>query len=186
VVLTIVAVAAVVVLLAGWVIRTYNRLVRLRNRAEEAWSGMDIQLQRRADLVPGLVETVRGYAGHERQTLEAVIEARSRIQAATGPKSAGDADDALEGALRQLFAVAEDYPDLKASTNFLQLQRDLVALEEEIMFARRYHNGTVEQLNTAIQSFPTVLVARPLGFSEREDLKAAAGDRQAPTVGFSS
>jgi len=186
VILTVVAIVAVVVLLALWVIRTYNRLVRLRNRAQEAWSGMDIQLQRRADLVPSLVETVRGYAGHERQTLESVIEARNRLQAATGPQSAGEADDALEGSLRQLFAVAEDYPDLKASTNFLQLQRDLVALEEEIMFARRYHNGTVEQLNTAIQSFPTVLVARPLGFSEREYFKAAAGDRAAPAVGFSS
>jgi LemA protein len=179
-----VLIAAVVVVVAVviWLIATYNRLVKLRNTGEEAWSGIDVQLQRRADLVPALVETVRGYAGHEREVLEQVTAARNAVVAASGPRASGQADDQLEGALRQLFAVAENYPDLKASTNFLQLQRDLVTLEEEISFARRYYNAVAQELNTAIQSFPTVLVARPLGFSEREYFKAAAEDRAVPAV----
>ena len=182
------AIVAVVllVLVAVWVVMTYNRLVRLRNRTEEAWSGIDVQLQRRADLVPTLVETVKGYAGHERETLERVVQARNAVAQAAGPRAAGQADDALEGALRQLFAVAEAYPDLKASTNFLQLQSELTRLEEDISFARRYHNAVVEDLNTGIQSFPSVLVARPFGFTEREYFKADAGDRAVPTVDMGS
>lgn len=176
------ALAAVVVVLLVWVVLTYNRLVRLRNKTEEAWSGIDVQLQRRADLVPNLVETVRGYAGHERQALEEVTQARNAVLQASGPRAAGEADERLEGALRQLFAVAEAYPDLKASTNFLQLQRDLAALEEEISFSRRYYNAVVEDLNTGIQTFPSVLVARPLGFSEREYFKAGPDDRAVPAV----
>ena len=177
-----IVVAVLLVLVAVWVVVTYNRLVRLRNRTEEAWSGIDVQLQRRADLVPNLVETVQGYAGHERETLERVVQARNAVATAAGPREAGQADEALEGALRQLFAVAEAYPDLQASTNFLQLQRELVRLEEDISFARRYHNAVVEDLNTGIQTFPSVLVARPFGFSEREYFKADAGDRTAPAV----
>ena len=173
---------AVVVGLAVWVVVTYNRLVGLRNRCEEAWSGIDVQLQRRADVVPNLVETVKGYAGHERETLERVVEARNEVVRAGGPAEAGRADDELEGALRQLFAVAEAYPDLKASTNFLQLQRELADLEEDISFARRYHNAVVEDLNTGIQTFPSVLVARPFEFREREYFKAGPGDRQVPDV----
>lgn len=176
--------AAVLVALVVWVAVAYNRLVRLRNRCEEAWSGIDVQLQRRADVVPNLVETVRGYAGHERQALERVVQARNDVVRAGGPAEAGRADDELEGALRQLFAVAEAYPDLKASTNFLQLQRELADLEEDISFARRYHNAVVEELNTGIQTFPAVLVARPLGFAEREYFKAGVGDRQVPDVEF--
>ena len=171
-----------VVALAVWVAVTYNRLVRLRNRTEEAWSGIDVQLQRRADLVPNLVETVQGYAGHERETLEQVVQARNAVAAAAGPREAGQADEALERALRQLFAVAEAYPDLQASTNFLQLQQELVRLEEDISFARRYHNAVVEDLNTGIQTVPSVLVARPFGFTEREYFKAAPGDRAVPAV----
>lgn len=173
-----------VLLVAVWVVVTYNRLVGLRNRCEEAWSGIDVQLQRRADVVPNLVETVKGYASHEREALERVVEARNAVVRAGGPAEAGRADDELEGALRQLFAVAEAYPDLKASTNFLQLQRELADLEEDISFARRYHNAVVEDLNTGIQTFPSVLVARPFGFTEREYFKAAPGDRQAPDVEF--
>lgn len=178
------AIVAVVLVLAVavWVVATYNRLVRLRNRAEEAWSGIDVQLQRRADLVPNLVEVVKGYAGHERDTLEQVVQARNAVAGAKGPRASGQADEALEGALRQLFAVAEAYPDLKASSNFLDLQRELARLEEEISFSRRFHNATVKELNTAIQSFPTVLVARPMGFSEREYFKAEDDDRAAPTI----
>lgn len=177
-----IVVAVLLVVLAAWVVATYNRLVRLRNTCEEAWSGIDVQLQRRADLVPNLVETVRGYAGHERDTLKRVVEARNAVASASGPRAAGQADDALEGALRQLFAVAEGYPDLKASTSFLQLQRELATLEEDISFARRYHNAVVEELNTGIQSFPAVLISRPLGFREREYFKAEAGDRAVPDV----
>ena len=177
-----IVVVVVLVLVAVWVVVAYNRLVRLRNRCEEAWSGIDVQLQRRADLVPPLVETVKGYAGHERETLEQVTAARNAVASAAGPRQAGQADDALEGALRQLFAVAEAYPDLKASTNFLELQRELTRLEEDISFARRYHNAVVEDLNTGIQTFPTMLVARPFGFSEREYFKAEDDDRAAPTI----
>lgn len=177
---------AVVVGVAVYVVATYNRLVGLRNRCEEAWSGIDVQLQRRSDLVPNLVEVVQGYAGHERETLERVVEARNAMASASGPREAGQADDQLEGALRQLFAVAEGYPDLKASTNFLELQRELARLEEDISFARRYHNAVVEDLNTGIQRFPAVVVARPLGFSEREYFKAAPEDRAAPTVSTDS
>lgn len=178
----LIGVGAVVVLLAVYAVVVHNRLVRLRNRSEEAWSGIDVQLQRRADLVPNLVETVKGYAGHEREALERVVAARNAMAAASGPRAAGQADDALEGALRQLFAVAEQYPDLKASTNFLQLQGELAQLEEDISFARRYYNAVVEDLNTGIQTFPSVLVARPLGFSEREYFKADAADRAVPTI----
>ena len=179
-----IVIVVLLVLVAVWAIVVYNRLVRLRNKAEEAWSGIDVQLQRRADVVPNLVETVRGYAGHERETLERVVEARNAVAGASGPRAAGQADDQLEGALRQLFAVAEAYPDLKASTNFLELQRELARLEEDISFARRYHNAVVENLNTGIQSFPAVLIARPLGFREREYFKAEAGDRAVPDVGM--
>ncbi len=173
---------AVLVALVVWVVVTYNRLVRVRNKCEEAWSGIDVQLQRRADLVPNLVETVKGYAGHEREALEAVVEARNAVAAASGPQAAGQADDALEGALRQLFAVAEAYPDLKASDNFLSLQRELADLEEEISFSRRYYNAVVEDLNTSIQTFPSVVVARPMGFQEREYFKAQEGARAVPDV----
>jgi LemA protein len=178
----IVAVAGVLVLVVAWVVVVYNRLVRLRNKCEEAWSGIDVQLQRRTDVVPNLVETVKGYAGHEREALERVVQARNAVATAAGPRDAGRADDQLEGALRQLFAVAEAYPDLKASSSFLQLQRELTQLEEDISFARRYHNAVVEDLNTGIQSFPAVLVARPLGFREREYFKAHGEDRSVPTV----
>jgi len=165
-----------------WLAVTYNRLVAGRNKTQEAWSGIDVQLTRRADLVPQLVETVKGYQLHERQVLAAVTEARSRVVAAQGPRESGSADDALEGALQQLFAVAEAYPDLKASDNFLALQRDLVTLEEDISFARRYYNALVERLNTAIQRFPTLLVAGPLGFRTAEYFKADADAGQAPTA----
>jgi LemA protein len=174
---------AVVLVLVVWVVVTYNRLVGLRNKREEAWSGIDVQLQRRADLVPSLVAAVRGYASHEEGLLTAVTEARSRVLEASGPRAAGEADDALEAGLRRVFAVAEGYPELRASDNYLELQRELVTLEEDISFARRYHNATVEDLNTRIQTFPTLLVARPLGFTPAEYFKADAPARAVPSVG---
>ena len=181
VVLVLVPIALLVLLWAGV---TYNRLVRLRNQVQEAWAGIDVQLQRRADLVPNLVETVKGYQIHEDEVLREVAEARSRVLDAQGPQEAGRADDVLASALGRLFAVAEAYPELQASTNFLQLQDTLVSLEEEISFARRYYNAAVEDLNTRIQSVPDVLVARPLGFTEAEYFKAAPEDRDVPVVDF--
>lgn len=183
---TIVVVGLLLGLLLGlgvYAAMTYNRLVSGRNKVEEAWSGIDVQLQRRADLVPALVETVQGYQIHEREVLTNVAEARASMVAASGPRDTGRADDALEGALSRLFAVAEDYPDLKASTNFLELQRELTDLEEEISFARRYYNAVVRKLNTAIESFPSLLIARPLGFRLAEYFKAEAEDRAVPQIG---
>jgi LemA protein len=163
---------ALLAVLAVWVVRTYNRLVSVRNRSQEAWSGIDVQLQRRADLVPNLVATVEGYRFHEREVLERVTEARARMMRAEGPQASGEADDLLEAALTRLFAVAEGYPELRASGNFLALQRELAGLEEEISFARRYYNALAERMNTAVESFPTVLIAGPLGFHRVEYFKA--------------
>lgn len=180
-----VIVAVLVVLaLVVWVAVTYNRLVAARNKVEDAWAGIDVQLQRRSDLVPNLVTTVRAYKLHEQDLLQEVTEARARLVSAQGPRANGEADDLLEQTLGRLFAVAEAYPDLKASENFLALQRELSSLEEEISFARRYYNGSVQQLNTAIQSFPTVVIARPLGFSEAEYFKADADARAVPEIGL--
>lgn len=175
-------VAVVAVVTVGWVVVTYNRLVGRRNKVEEAWSGIDVQLQRRADLVPALVDTVEGYQVHERELLREVTEARAAMVAAQGPRASGQADEMLESALGRLFAVVEGYPDLKASDNFLALQRELVALEEEISFARRYYNALVQELNTDIQRIPTVLIAGPLGFEPAEYFKAEAEARTVPHV----
>jgi len=176
----------VVVLLLLWFIVTYNRLVSQRNLVQEAWSGIDVQLKRRADLVPNLVETVKGYAGHERETLDRVISARAGLVAAAGARAAGEADDQLERALGSLFAVAEAYPDLKASTNFLELQRELSTLEEDISFARRYYNATVRKFNDMQQQFPTVLIAGLLGFRRGEFFKAEEDEREAPGASFAT
>ncbi|CAN5798423.1 LemA family protein [soil metagenome] len=177
-------VAGVVLFALVVVAAVYNRLVARRNKARQAWSGIDVQLTRRADLVPRLVETVKGYQVHERQLLSAVTAARARIIAAGGPRESGEADDALEGALQRLFAVAEAYPDLKASDNFLALQTELSDLEEDISFARRYYNAVTEDYNTTVQSFPVLLLAGPLGFAPREFFKADAASREAPVAEF--
>jgi LemA protein len=183
----VVVVGAVLLALAVlWVIVAYNRLVGRRNRAQEAWSGIDVQLKRRADLVPNLVEVVSGYRVHEQQVLEAVTHARTRMVTAAGPAESGRADDALEGALQRLFAVAEAYPDLRASDNFLSLQTELATLEEDISFARRYYNALVEQLNTAVQRFPTLLIAGLLGFRPLEFFKADEPSWAVPATGFSA
>ena len=176
----ILAVAAILVVLAGL---GYNRLVRLRNEADTGWSNIDVQLQRRTDLIPNLVETVRGYAAHERGVFEEVTKARTALQRATTPAAAGEANDVLTEALGRLFAVAEAYPDLKASENFLRLQDELTDTEDKISAARRYYNSTVMHYNNGIQSLPWVLVARPLGFREKEFF-SAEGDTEAPSVAF--
>jgi len=159
----------------------YNRLVRLRNEADTGWANIDVQLQRRTDLIPNLVEAVRGYAAHERAVFDEVTKARAALQQASAPGAAGDANDVLTAALGRLFAVAEAYPDLKASENFLRLQEDLTDTEDKISAARRYYNSTVMHFNTAIQSIPWVLVARPLGFRAKEFF-SAAGDTSVPQV----
>ena len=179
VVVALVAAVAVVVVWAGL---TYNRLVADRSRIEEAWAGIDVQLQRRADLVPNLVEVVDGYRIHERDVLTGVARARSQVVGARGPSASGVADDALEGQLQRLFAVSEAYPDLKASSQYTALQQQLVALEEEISFARRYYNALVQRGNTRLQRVPTVLIAAPLGFSQHEYFKAGAAERSLPPV----
>jgi LemA protein len=163
----------------------YNRLVRLRNEVETGWANIDVQLQRRAELIPNLVETVRAYAAHERAVFEEVTRARAELQRAGTPGSAAEANEGLTAALGRLFAVAEAYPELKASENFLSLQEDLTDTEDKVSAARRYYNTTVMRYNTAIQSIPWVLVARPLGFHEREFF-SAEGDTAPPQVSFAS
>jgi LemA protein len=159
----------------------YNRLVRLRNEVGTGWANIDVQLQRRADLIPNLVETVRAYAAHERAVFEEVTRARVELQRAGTPGSAAAANEGLTAALGRLFAVAEAYPELRASENFLQLQADLTDTEDKISAARRYYNATVMRFNTAVQSIPWLLLARPLRFREREFF-SAQGDTAVPQV----
>jgi len=175
-----VAAAALVVVFAA---AGYNRLVRLRNEAGTGWANIDVQLQRRADLIPNLVEAVRGYAAHERGVFEEVTKARTALQRAGSPNQAGDANDLLTAALGRLFAVAEAYPELQASENFLRLQEDLTDTEDKISAARRYYNATVMHYNTAVQSIPWLLIARPFGFREKEFF-SASGDTAVPEVSF--
>ena len=159
-------VIALVALVLVYAVAVYNRLVRLRALAREGFSGITVQLRRRADLVPNLVETVQGYATHERETLDEVIAHRADATRAGGVEATAQADAAFTGLLGRLMAVAEAYPDLKADENFRQLSSELSSLEGELQSARRYYNATVRDLNTRIQSFPDMLFARPLGFTE--------------------
>jgi LemA protein len=159
-------VLAIVVLLLLWAVGIYNRLVRLRALVKEAFSGITVQLRRRADLIPNLVETVQGYATHEREVFEEVTARRAEATSAGNVKATALADAAMTGLLGRLMAVAENYPELKANQNFLQLQDQLASIETELQGARRYYNATVRDLNSTIQSFPPVIIARPGGFSE--------------------
>lgn len=180
-------VIGIVVLLLLYAVGLYNRLVRLRALTKEGFSGITVQLRRRADLIPNLVETVQGYAGHERDTLEAVTRHRTdAVQAAGGGVAAtAQADAQMTGMLGRLMAVAEAYPDLKANQNFLDLQGQLGSIEGELQSARRYYNATARDLNTGIQSFPAVLIARPMGFSEEPYYEDADSSIQsAPKVSF--
>ena len=172
-----------VALLALVAIYGYNRLVRLRNEVNTGWANIEVQLQRRAELIPNLVEAVRGYAAHERAVFDEVTRARTALQQATTPGSAADANEGLTAAIGRLFAVAEAYPDLKASENFLSLQNDLTDTEDKISAARRYYNATVMHFNTAVQSVPWLLIARPFRFTEREFF-SAHGDTSVPEVSF--
>lgn len=158
----------IIVIVGIFIWATYNSLVTLKIRVDEAWSDITVQLKRRADLIPNLVNTVKGYAAHESGVFEAVTEARAAVMNAQGVKETADAENMLEGALKSLFAVAEAYPDLKASQNFAELQRELVDTEDKIQAARRFYNAGVRDLNTKIQVFPNNVFAGMLGFSERE------------------
>jgi LemA protein len=158
----------IVVAIAAYLIITYNSLVTLRNRIENAWAQIDVQLKRRYDLIPNLVETVKGYAAHEQETLERVIQARNMAVSANGAHDQAEAENALTGALKSVFALSEAYPDLKANQGFLQLQEELTGTEGRIAYARQFYNDTVFKYNTKIQSFPAVVIANALSFVERE------------------
>ncbi len=174
-----------VVVLALYVIALYNGLVQKRNRVDNAWSQIDVQLKRRRDLIPNLVETVKGYAAHERGTFEAITQARAAAAGAQTPAQSAMAEGILSQALGRLFAVAEAYPDLKASTNFLDLQAQLKDTEDKISIARQVYNDTVLTFNNAIQVFPAVLIAGMFGFTRREFFEVQdAADRELPTVSF--
>jgi LemA protein len=185
VIVVIVVVIVVLLILAVWAM--FNGLVRRRNRTQEAWSEIDIELKRRHDLIPNLVSTVQGYAAHEQGTFEAVTKARADAVAAgaTGdPNQIAPAENALTGALRSLFAVAENYPQLRAVESFLQLQETLTATEDKIEYARRYYNTSARDYNTALQTFPRNLIARPFGFKAVAFFAADADDRAVPQVSF--
>lgn len=176
-----------VVAVAGYAIVIYNALVRQRQMVSEGWSGIDVQLKRRTDLIPNMMETVKGYMGHERETLEAVVKARAAATSAAGngPEARARAEGELSSALGRLLAIAEAYPDLKANTTFLEFQQTLRATEDEIQMARRYYNGAVRDLNIQVESFPSNLLANAFKFSKAEyfELENEA-ERQAPSVKF--
>ncbi|MGM5053779.1 LemA family protein [Rhizobium sp. 814_E9_N1_1] len=177
----------VIVLVALYLIFIYNGLVRARQMAEEAWSGTDVQLKRRADLIPNLIETVKGYAAHEKSTLEEVVELRNKAQAVPAGDVAGraQAEGLLGQALGRVIALAEAYPDLKANQNFAELQASLETMEGELQMARRYYNGAARDLNVKVESFPSNLVAGQFGFSKREYFEITnEADRAVPTVKF--
>ncbi|MCW2950634.1 MAG: hypothetical protein JWN41_1647 [Thermoleophilia bacterium] len=183
-------IVAVVVIVVLWAVATYNSLVSRRNRVDESWSGIDVQLKRRHDLIPNLIETVKGYAAHESQTLENVVAARNTAVAAqnTGdPAAAAQAEGVLSGALRQVFALGEAYPDLKANASFLDLQRQLADTEDKISAARRIYNANVRDFNTKIQQVPANVIAGMGNFAPRQffELEDPAAERAVPTVSFS-
>ena len=180
-------VLGVIVALALWIIMIYNGLVAMRQRVGQAFADIDVQLKQRHDLIPNLVETVKGYAAHERGTLEAVVQARNVAMAAQGPAQQAAAENALSGALRQLFALSEAYPNLKANTNFQELQAELTDIENKLAAARRFFNNAVQEYNTGIQQFPAALFAGIFGFTPREFFDVGEERKaldQAPQVKF--
>jgi LemA protein len=183
--MTLIIILVVVAVLVLFVIGGYNGLVRARNQIDNSWSQIDVQLKRRLDLIPNLIETVKGYASHERETLEAVVAARQATLAAPDtPAAQAQADNLLSGALRQLFALSEAYPDLKANQNFLALQEELTATEGRIAYARQFYNDSVLSYDNRRQAFPTVIVANLFNFESREYFEAEEQARDVPTVEF--
>lgn len=182
-----IAVLVIIGLVVLFIIGMYNSLVRLRVQCDNAWSDIDVQLKRRYDLVPNLVETVKGYAGHEKGTLEAVINARNRAMSATSPGARAEAENMLSGTLKSLFALSEAYPQLRAIESFTSLQNSLSQIEDTVQNARRYYNAVVRDLNTKIQVFPTNLFAGMMGFKTREFFEVSAtAEREAPKVSFNT
>jgi LemA protein len=181
----VLALFGLVIVVALWAIGVYNRLVRLKISCQDAWASIDVQLKRRYDLIPNLVETVKGYASHERETLEAVIAARQAGIDADSVEDQAQAENMITGALRQLFALSEAYPDLKANTNFAQLQEELASTENKISFSRQNYNSNVRQYNTRIESFPDNILAGMFGFMHRDFFELEEAEaREAPQVQF--
>ena len=182
--IAVIVIVVIVVLIVGFFWLGYNSLVKRRNQVDNAWSQIDVQLKRRHDLIPNLVETVKGYAAHERGTFEAVTQARANAINAQSPAEQAQAENVLSGALKSLFAVAEAYPDLKANQNFLNLQEELTSSEDRVAYARQYYNDSVLSYNTQIQKFPTVILAGMFNFEKREFFDAAPEDTETPQVSF--
>lgn len=182
--MTIWIIIAIIAVLLLWVIFTYNSLVTLKNRTDEAWADIDVQLKRRYDLIPNLVETVKGYASHEQQTFQKVIDARSAAMNATNVADKAQAENALSQTLKSIFALSEAYPELKANQNFLRLQQDLTDTEDKIQAARRFYNGNVRDFNTKLEVFPTNLIGKTLGFIKRAFFEIAETERATPQVKF--
>lgn len=174
----------IIVVIAIWLIMTYNGLITLKNRVDEAWSDIDVQLKRRYDLIPNLVNTVKGYAAHEKEVFEKVTEARARAMGAGTATDKAQAENMLSNTLKSLFAVAEAYPELKANQNFLELQRELTDTEDKIQASRRFYNGNVRDFNTKIQVFPTNIIAGMLNFVKRDFFEAAGSEKEPVNVQF--
>ncbi len=181
---TIIIILAVIFIILLYIIGMYNGLITLRNRVKEAWSDIDVQLKRRYDLIPNLIETVKGYATHEKETFDKVVEARSKAMSATGLKEKGEAENALSGTLKSLFALSESYPELKASVNFLELQKELTDTEDKIQASRRFYNGNVLDFNTKLETFPSNIIAQMFGFKVSEFFAVEEGEKAAPKVSF--
>jgi len=184
-VIVLLVLIAIVVVVGLFLLAQFNGLVRLRNRIESAWSQIDVQLQRRYDLIPNLVETVKGYASHEKDTLERVIQARNQAIDTQGVANQAQAENVITGALKSLFALSEAYPDLKANQNFLALQEELSGTEGKIAYARQFYNDSVQSYNTKTQTFPSVVIANAFGFKQREYFEADDTSRGPVKVDFS-
>lgn len=174
----------VVVAIAAFVWMTYNRFITLKTRIQEAWSQIDVQLKRRTDLIPNLLETVKGYAKHEKDLFENVTKARSALMTAHSPKESAQANNMMTEALGKLFAVAENYPQLKANENFMQLQKELSDTEDKVAYSRQYYNSSITDYNVMIQHFPSNLVARIFSFKEEEFFNITEAEREVPKVSF--
>ncbi len=183
-IIILIVVLVLVLGVVGWFIATYNGLVKVKNRVESAWAQIEVQLNRRHDLIPNLVATVKGYAAHESETLEKVIAARNRAVAAETPAAQAQAEKEVSGALANVFALSEAYPDLKANQSFLALQSELTTSEDRVAYARQYYNDVVNTYNTKIETFPAVFMARAAGFREREYFQAEGDARGPVSVAF--
>lgn len=183
-ILLIIIIVVIILIIIGTLIHMYNNLVGLRNRVKNSYAQIDVQLKRRNDLIPNLVETVKGYAAHEKGVLEEVTKARTGVMNASTIEETSAADNQLTGALKTLFAVAENYPELKANSNFQQLQSDLTDTEDKISYARQFYNDVVLKYNNACQQFPSNLMAKLFGFKEEEFYQAPAGETAVPEVKF--